>query len=366
MSKKCLIYNFAPHYRTNIFSLLDKNLDLDFYFGDDMGDVKKMDYSLLNQPVHEVHNSKIGPFEWQSGVIKLAFKPYQKYIILAGPLVLSTWLFTLFARLQGKKVYFWSHGWYGKESRIQRLLKLIFFRLPTKTFLYGNYARNLMIKAGFRDKSLVTIHNSLMYDKQLAIRKSLHVTTVYSEHFKNDLPTVIFVGRLTPVKQLHLLLESLAINLNRNVHYNVTFIGNGSEKQSLENLSEKLHLSDHVWFYGPTYDEQELSNLIYNADLCVAPGNIGLTAMHAMVYGCPCLSHNDFKWQMPEFEAIVDGVTGTFYKKNSVDSLADSISTWLKNKSCKRAQVRDSCFSEIDNNWNPHKQLDIIVKNLNE
>lgn len=45
--KICLIYNYAQQYRTDIFSLLDKEMGVDFYFGDKMADVKKMDYSLL-------------------------------------------------------------------------------------------------------------------------------------------------------------------------------------------------------------------------------------------------------------------------------------------------------------------------------
>lgn len=38
----------------------------------------------------------------------------------------------------------------------------------------------------------------------------------------------------------------------------------------------------NVWFYGSCYDEQTNAELIYNADMCVAPGNVGLTAIHAM------------------------------------------------------------------------------------
>ena len=55
---------------------------------------------------------------------------------------------------------------------------------------------------------------------------------------------------------------------------------------------------------GECYSEETNAKLIYNADLCVAPGNIGLTAIHVMMFGCPAITHNDFKWQMPEFEAI--------------------------------------------------------------
>ena len=30
----CLIDNFAQHYRENIFTLMDQNMDIDFVFGD--------------------------------------------------------------------------------------------------------------------------------------------------------------------------------------------------------------------------------------------------------------------------------------------------------------------------------------------
>ena len=99
---------------------------------------------------------------------------------------------------------------------------------------------------------------------------------------------------------------------------------------------------------------------MYNADLCVAPGNIGLTAMHAMMFGCPCISHDDFCWQMPEFEAIREGKTGCFFKRDDINSLASTISKWLKEKENKRQEVREACFKEIDENWNPHKQIKII------
>ena len=45
--KICLIYNYAQHYRIGIFKLLDQELSCDFYFGDQMDDVKKLDYSEL-------------------------------------------------------------------------------------------------------------------------------------------------------------------------------------------------------------------------------------------------------------------------------------------------------------------------------
>ena len=365
MKKVCLIYNYAQHYRTNIFTLLDQNLDIEFYFGDKMEDVKKMDYSLLTHKVKEIRNKRFGLFEWQCGVIKLALMDYDIYIILGGPMVISTWIGTIIARIRNKKVYYWTHGWYGKESFSQRLIKKLFFRLANGLFLYGNYAKKLMLKEGFKESSITVIHNSLFYDMQLKIRGSLHKSDFFKKHFGNSNPVIIFVGRLTAVKKLDLLLYAQAKNINNGFYFNVVFIGTGSEQCKLEKISYELGLSHEVWFYGPSYDEKELSQMLYDADLCVAPGNIGLTAMHALTYGCPCISHNNFKWQMPEFEAIHPGFTGDFFEIDNVESLAAVIKSWLMKNQNRREEIRHCCYDEIDNNWNPHRQLELIIKAIN-
>ena len=57
----------------------------------------------------------------------------------------------------------------------------------------------------------------------------------------------------------------------------------------------------------------------------VSPGNVGLTAMHALVYGIPVISHSNAAAQMPEFEAITPGLTGELFKENDVFSLCESL-----------------------------------------
>ena len=105
--------------------------------------------------------------------------------------------------------------------------------------------------------------------------------------------------------------------------------------------------------------------MIYNADLCVSPGNIGLTAMHSLVFGTPAITHDDFPHQMPEFEAIKDGETGTFFKNGNVDSLAEGIVRWFEKHGNDREDVRKACMKEIDENWTPQFQIEVLRKNLN-
>lgn len=63
---------------------------------------------------------------------------------------------------------------------------------------------------------------------------------------------------------------------------------------------------------------------------------------------------------MPEFEAIRDGQTGTFYEYGSQDSLTESIWRWFTTENYDREAIRQNCFGEIDRNWNPEYQIEIL------
>lgn len=366
--KLCLIYNFAQHYRASIFKLIDQEYDCQFVFGDKYLNVEKMDYSLLKGKVTEVPTKKLfGGWFYRPGIQKMLQKDFDYYLMLGESRALSTWWFCVKARLfhPKKKVFFWTHGWYGKESKAERLIKKLFFRLPNGgIFLYGKYARELMIKEGFNPDKLFVIHNSLAYNEQVAIRQQLVAKPIYNEHFGNDYPNLFFIGRLTTIKKLDMVLRAMAQLKTSGQNYNMTFIGGGEVQSELDKLASELGLQNNVWFYGPCYDEKVLGDMIYNADLCVSPGNIGLTAMHSLVFGTPAITHDDYPHQMPEFEAIKEGITGTFFKIDNVESLADGISKWFTKKGNKREEVREACMKEIDENWTPQFQIEVLKKNL--
>lgn len=363
--KLCLVYNYAQHYRQEIFQLLDKELDCDFYFGDKMGDVKKLDYNLLHNFQTELENHRIGnSFYYQKGINKCLRKNYTDYIFLGEVRCLSTWWALFYCKFSKKKIHLWTHGWYGKESFLEKTLKKAFYSLADNILLYGDYAKQLMIKEGFNSKKLHVIYNSLAYDKQLSIRNKLRSSDVFERHFSNSNKNLLFIGRLSSEKKLGMILEAMKLLRKENQNFNLTLIGNGVEKESLELKCRDFGLERFVWFYGACYDEEELSHLIYNADLCVSPGNVGLTAMHCMSFGLPILTHDDFSMQMPEFEAVEEGKTGAYFKYGDVVSLKNSISIFFQNNK-NRDKIRELCYNVIDEKFNPHVQLKTIKNVIN-
>ena len=109
---------------------------------------------------------------------------------------------------------------------------------------------------------------------------------------------------------------------------NLILVGDGPEMRSLRELAEREGVNVH--FEGANYDEHRIAELVIASTVTVAPGKVGLTAMHSMAYGVPVISHSDADDQMPEWEAIKPGGTGGYFKSNDLDDLADSIRTWTR------------------------------------
>ncbi|MBV6653951.1 MAG: glycosyltransferase family 4 protein, partial [Mameliella sp.] len=175
-------------------------------------------------------------------------------------------------------------------------------------------------------------------------------------------PVLIFVGRLTAVKKLHLLIQALkkALDNTQLRSFNLVIVGSGPEQERLLQLVSKLNLNDHVWFYGACYEEEKLARLLYQADICVSPGNVGLTALHALSYGTPIISHNNFSKQMPEFEVIQPEVTGAFFTERDASSLSNTINSWLERYGQKTPDLRENCYKVIHERYNPFFQIKVL------
>ncbi len=358
------IFNYPSHYRANIFLKMEKSLGCDFYFGNiEEGNIKKIDPKLFTNPIHYLKTIKLfSGVSWIKGMTSVLFKKkYNTYILTADPFILSNWIFLLLNIPLKNKIYLWGHGWYGREGKIKAIIKTIFFKLSNGIFLYGNYAKELMEAEGFNPNKLHVIYNSLDYDSQLKIRETLQPSSIFQDVFKNDYPVIIFTGRLTPVKQIDLLIEAHYLLHKKDIKVNVFLLGDGPEKEMLQALVKKKGLDKQYCFYGACYDENKIGEFYYNANVCVSPGNVGLTGIHAMSYGCPVIAHNNFPNQMPEFEAIKEPINGLFFEEGNAEDLSICISKFI-DLSKNRENIRTECFNVIDSYYNPNYQINLLKK----
>lgn len=361
-NKIVFLLNFAPHYREFILKKIDQELNADLYFGNiPNSSIKKLDYNELRNFKKEFKTIKLKSFYWYKGSSLLVSKPYKNFILTGDPQILSNWVILIFARLLGKRTFLWTHGWYGDEKGIKKIIKKIYFGLANNILLYGDYAKRLMIKDGFKENKLIPIYNSLNYEQQLQIRKTQYKTSIYRDHFKNDNPVLIYIGRIQKIKRLDLIISAMKLLNEKGICLNLVVIGGESKDYDIRADIKKYNLENQVWLYGSSYNEETNGTLIYNADLCVSPGNVGLTAIHSLMYGTPVITHNNFSKQMPEFETIIENYTGIFFEENNVNDLVQKIKIILNLKI-----ERENCYRIIDEKWNPDNQIRILKNCLND
>lgn len=360
--KLCCIFNTPSLYRQSIYLRIDDAFDCDWYFEDTDNKLAVFDTAKLKR-VKILHSRMFGPFYWVCGMLLLLFrKEYTHFLMMGHSRNLSTFCFLILKRLlcPKKKTYLWTHGVYGKESRGELLWKKCLLGSADELLIYGDYACHLMEHIGFASDRLHAIHNSLSYDVQLKLRNQLTQSDVYQSYFGNTHPVIIFIGRLNPVKKLPMLVDAISKLKERGEIYNLILVGDGPDKERLQSLAKEKGVLSQMWFYGACYDERKNAELIYNADICVAPGNIGLTAIHVLMFGCPAITHNDFAYQMPEFEVIKPKVTGDFFMRDDIASLVYVLSEWFVVNRNRREEIRKACYGVIDSQWTPQYQMKVL------
>ena len=344
---------------------MDKELHCDFYFGDKVGsEIKKLDYTKLKGFKKEIKNTVLfgTTFKWQNRVWQLIFKKYKYYIITGDSSYLSNWVLLVLGKMFGKTVIPWSHGIKGDDTNRMQWFEEWFFKLCPLILLYGNHSRDVMIDKGFDSKKLICIYNSLDYSKQKVVRKNLNPSNIYSSFFKNNHPTILYIGRLQKNKKLELLVECSKILNDAGSYCNLIFVGKDLGDNEVLKTAMAYNMIDKIWFYGPCYKEDKIGELIYNAHVCVSPGPVGLTALHSLTYGTPVISNDAFTSQMPEHEVIIPKKTGDFFESDNLNDLAEKISLWINIDAKRRKEVRADCHKVINNNWNPESQINTLKK----
>ena len=349
-----------------VYRLMNRRLGAVFFFGDRLRsgeNIRKLDYSLLPGFRKELKTRFFGPVEYMGGWMRAAFDKNNKvFIITNSYYAVNQWFFLFVCKLLGKPVYVWTHGMRSSVpsengSRLTLFLARVYRRFVSGFFLYGDRAKENMTAMGYDREKLHVIYNSLDYEAALRLRESIPENP-WKTVFGNDLPVLVFIGRLTEVKKLDMLLEASGILSARGLDVNVAFIGDGPEKERLTGLASGVH---NVAFLGAMYDEELIYKHLYHSTLCVSPGNVGLTAIHCLSYGLPVVTHSDFNSQVPECEAIVPGVTGELFRKGDVADLADKIESLLKS-GISRETFRMNCHKVVDERYNPEYQVDVMEK----
>ena len=364
-----IVYHYIAKYREPIFNELSSSTDIDFFFASDVS--SNNDIELVGSKFYSSRKFFSLKNTWvlkkilfQNGFFSAFRLCKPDYVVfLADPNFISTWIYAFLLKFTKTKVVFWTHG-FIRGKGLSDVGKLLFYKLADHFFLYGDKAKDKLVSLGVLPSKITVVYNSLDYIKQKILRESF--TDFEKQRIRGDLfnnphrPTLYFVGRLTFVKKLDKLLEMITMLESESIYVNLLLIGDGEAAKYLREISSRLNFKEsEVAFYGKTYDESELSRLIMSSDVCVSPGEIGLSCMHSLGYGVPVVTHSNYNTQMPEYEAVIDGYNGKLFVDGDLHSMTQAVKSLILNP------IRDvdkNCILSIEEKYTPQAQRKIIER----
>ena len=138
---------------------------------------------------------------------------------------------------------------------------------------------------------------------------------------------ILCVGRLTPAKGQHLLLDALRQLLDQGRNVRLRLAGNGPDEPSLRAHSARLNLADRVVFEGPV-NQDRIRSVYAQADLFCLPSfaeGLPVVLMEAMSMGIPCVT--TAITGIPEL--IRDGIDGLLVPPSDLNALVHALATLI-------------------------------------
>jgi colanic acid/amylovoran biosynthesis glycosyltransferase len=183
----------------------------------------------------------------------------------------------------------------------------------------------------------------------------------------NAILQILCVGRLAPEKGQLFLLAALAALHSAGNPVRLTLVGDGPDREFLEQRASEMGIASHVVFAGWT-DQEQLMELYAKADLFVLPSlaeGIPMVLMEAMAMQIACVAPRITG--IPEL--IQDGVDGMLYTVADVEDLANKMRSLLESAELRRKigeQARLRVLREYDMTRNTERFAAMVFEQLGQ
>jgi glycosyltransferase involved in cell wall biosynthesis len=137
-----------------------------------------------------------------------------------------------------------------------------------------------------------------------------------------DKPLVIsFIGRFTRKSKVWLIPNLIASLKDDGINAMCKVIGGGKYEKLLLEEVKKYGVEKQILMEGEIYDESKITNILFSCDCMFYPGSVGLSLLHAMALGLPCLLKEGARNHNPEYCYVVPGQNSLFYNEKSTGTI---------------------------------------------
>ena len=280
-------------------------------------------------------------FFWQKGINKINISNKDIIVMSGNFRYLSNFFLFFKARLHGAKIIWWSQ-FKVSSYNLTLFIKLILFQFFDGLIFYTHREKILYEKVCINKfkKPILGINNGI--DNEI-IKQFREIYLPSKRKFR-----VLYIGRITKKSNFEILIKAFKHIKLKQIKLDV--IGKKDFENSYENHKNSLQ-SDNITFHGEIIDEKEIAKIANKCRLFVYGGSVGLSLIHAMNYGLPCIVHNQKSKHMPEIAAFEKNKTGQTFAYNNASDLALIISN-LINAEDKLKKYSNNCLNISSNKFN--------------
>lgn len=177
------------------------------------------------------------------------------------------------------------------------------------------YSREVIVIPNGIDLNRFTILSTQGFRSRLGIKKNEKI--------------IIFVGTLRPVKGVKYLIQAMKTIIQEKTTIRLILVGNGDEKQGLQEIVRELNLEKNIRFVGEVPNEN-IPMYLAAADIFVLPSlseGFPIVVLEAMASGLPIVATDVTGLA----EIIKDGVNGFLIEPRHPEDIAEKILFLLSN-----------------------------------
>lgn len=261
------------------------------------------------------------------------------------------------------KVVVWWHSDIVKQKKLMKLYKPILEKFLSRADVIiaatqGNIdGSDYLLK--YRDKCVIIPFG---VDKKTERESDKFIEQAKPFHKFSKSIKMLFVGRLVYYKGCEVLIEAF-----KNVdNAELTIIGDGELKKSLEEKVRQYGMTEKVHFLG-NVNEERLHRAFEECDVLVLPSTakseaFGLVQIEAMSYGKPVINTN-----LPSGVPYVslNVITGITVPPNDVQALADAMN-WMVEHNEERIEMGKRARKRVKDLYRMDDMLDKVLKIYNQ
>jgi glycosyltransferase involved in cell wall biosynthesis len=316
MERMIILQTVTPAYRKNFFTYLKRSLNNNFVlFGGDFYFDKsvKSDATILFKKQVKNYFFLNRKILFQMGMWHMVLKQ-NRLVLEMNPRIISNWIILLLRKWSGNKTILWGHAWprEGSTSKSDNL-RNIMRKLADEIIVYTK-TQQIELQRKMPSKKIYAAPNSIYYRKQMTTNQDF-----------NLIKNIIYVGRLTKGKKPMLLVKAFHLSMkNLPEESNLILVGDGGERELIENYIKQNNLIERIKLLGPIDDYEKLKELYNTSLLSVSPGYVGLSATQSFGFGVPLIISKN-EPHSPEIEAVKINKNAKFFSTDRMESLSQEI-----------------------------------------